>query len=372
MEKTILIVDDKYAIVEYIKDVLNKVDSFFKFITADNGYQAYKTAITEKPDVIIMDYDMPVMNGLEALIRLKRNTKTKNIPVIILTGNTDRNKLKSLTDHKAFNYIKKPINDHDLITKFNNALILSNALKQIKAEKQKLLIEKQKTDSILKAILPAKIIHDIKKTGYSTPQKYKNVVVTFFDLVDFTKKTRTMSPRRLIKELNEIYSAYDEIISRYNCTRIKTVGDAYITTCGLPHPNENAIFDSIEIALEIRNFLINRNLSNPVKWEVKTGMYFGDVIGSLVSMTNSAFDIFGHTVNMAARFQAACDPMQINIPKNMKEVIEHKYRLIERLPHKVKGQGIMHMYYVHHPAPKPIFIPQKEEILISNKPVLAY
>jgi CheY-like chemotaxis protein len=168
MEKTILIVDDKYAIVEYIKDVLNKVDSFFKFITADNGYQAYKTAITEKPDVIIMDYDMPVMNGLEALIRLKRNTKTKNIPVIILTGNTDRNKLKSLTDHKAFNYIKKPINDHDLITKFNNALILSNALKQIKAEKQKLLIEKQKTDSILKAIRPEKIIHEIKKTGYST------------------------------------------------------------------------------------------------------------------------------------------------------------------------------------------------------------
>ncbi|NPA35647.1 MAG: adenylate/guanylate cyclase domain-containing response regulator [Chlorobi bacterium] len=372
MGKTILIVDDTSAIVEYIKDVLSTINSFFKFITATNGYEAYKLAVNDKPDVIIMDWDMPLMNGLETLIRIKRNTKTKDIPVIITTVNADQDKLRSLTDNKVFSYIKKPIINHELTTKFNNALILSNALKQLKTEKQKLLIEKQKTDSILRAILPGKIIHDIKKTGYSSPRKYKNTVVIFIDLVNFTQKTQTMSPRRLIKELNELYSAYDEIITKHNCTRIKTVGDAYVATSGLPTPNKDAVLNAIEAALEIRNFLINRNLSNSVKWEIRTGLYYGDVIGSLVSMTNSAFDIFGHTVNMAARFQSACDPMQINIPESIKNIIKDKYRLIERLPHQVKGQGIMKMYYVHHPISKNVLVPAKEEILTTNKPIISY
>ena len=371
MGKTILIADDTLAIIEFIKKVLSSHDPFFKFLIAHDGHEAYKLAKENIPDVVIIDRSLPVMSGVEALIRIKRNPLTKNIPVIITTRQTSYEKLQSFIDNKAFNYIKKPINNLELTNKVNNALILSNALQKLKEQKQTLFTEKQKSESILKALLPAKIIHDIKKTGYSSPKKYQDVVVIFIDLVDFTSKTNTMSPRRLIKELNEIYSAYDEIISRCNCTRIKTIGDAYLATCGLPNENKAAILQSAKASLEARNYIINRNMSNPIKWGIRIGMYYGDVIGSLVSTSNYTFDIFGNTVNSAARYQSMCDPMQINIPQSMKDVLQDKYKIVERLPRKVKGKGLMPMYYLHNPLPT-INIPKKEDILHTNKLCLMY
>ncbi len=371
MGKTILIVDDTLAIIEYIKEALTSSNSFFKFIVAHDGHEAYNLAKENIPDVVIINRSLPVMSGVEVLIRIKRNPSTKDIPVIVTTTQTSHDKLQSLIDNKAFNYIKKPINTQELLVIFNNALILSNALQKLKEHKQTLFAEKQKSESILKALLPAKIIHDIKKTGYSSPKKYQDVVVIFIDLVDFTSKTTTMSPRRLIKELGEIYSAYDEIISKCNCTRIKTIGDAYLATCGLPNENKDAILTSAKAALEVRNYIINRNMSSPVKWSIRIGMYYGDVIGSLVSSSNYTFDIFGNTVNTAARYQSMCDPMQINIPKSMKDVLQDKYKIVERLPRKVKGKGLMPMYYLHNPLPT-INIPKKEDVLHTNKLCLMY
>jgi len=371
MGKTILIVDDTTAIIDYIKDVLSSVGPYTVFITADNGRDAIKKAVNDKPDVIIMDTDLPQMNGNETLIRLKQKHQTKDIPVIMITTETLPKQIQIFINNKAFNYMKKPLNKQELIIKVNNAFILSKALKELKEQKKTLFYEKQKADAILKVLLPSKIINDIKKTGYSTPKRYQNVVVTFIDLVNFTKKTTTMSPHRLIKELNELYSAYDEIVSKYKCSRIKTVGDAFIITCGLPGENDNAISDAAKISLKIRNYIINRNMSNPVKWKIRIGMYYGDVIGSLVSESNYTFDIFGNTVNMAARYQTLCDPMQINIPKSMAEVLKSKYHIIERSPRKVKGQGIMPMYYLHNPLPK-ANIPKEEDIFVTNKPALMY
>jgi len=371
MGKTILIVDDTSAIIEYIKDVLSTVDPFFLFITAVDGRDAFRKAVKEKPEIIILDSDIPGMDGVETLIRLKGRHETKDIPVIMTTTETLPEHIQTFIDNKAFNYIKKPINYQELIIKVNNALILSSTLKELKKQTQDLFNEKQKTESILKALLPSKIIYDIKETGYSTPKRYQDVVVIFIDLVNFTSKTNTMSPHRLIKELNELYSSYDEIVSRCNCSRIKTVGDAFIVTCGLPSENKNAIFDAAKISLDIRNFIINRNMSNPVKWQVRIGMYHGDVIGSQVSLSNYTFDIFGNTVNMAARYQSICDPMQINIPQSMVATLKTKYHIIERSPRKVKGQGVMPMYYLHNPLPK-VNIPLKEDIFISNKLSLMY
>ena len=371
MGKTILIVENTLTAIDYIKKVLYSSDPFFKFIVAGNGLDAYFLATNEAPDLIIMESDIPGMTGHDTLKRLKRNTSTKTIPVIISSKETAADSINAIIENKAFDYIKKPIDDRELIMKVNNALTLSNAFKDLKTQKRKLLIEKQKSESILKALLPSKIIHEIKKTGYSAPKRYQDVVVIFIDLVNFTSKTNTMSPRRLIKELNELYLAYDEIISKCNCTRIKTVGDAYIATCGLPKPNINAITDAAKAALELRKYIINRNLSNQIKWGIRIGMFYGDVIGSLVSLSNYTFDIFGNTVNMAARFQTLCDPMQINIPLSMKEVLQDKYQIIERLPRKVKGTGVMPMYYLHNPLPV-VNIPKKEDIVVSNKLTLMY
>jgi CheY-like chemotaxis protein/class 3 adenylate cyclase len=349
MRARILIADDVSAIRNFITGTLHSLDPFLEFIEAEDGREACQKAVNQQPDLIIMDLDMPKMNGLEALIRLKRTPETKHIPVIICSTLNDSSHIKSANTHGAVDFINKPILEHELIARVSSALTLRRTLQELKRQSEKLFIEKQKTEKILKALLPQKIIQDIKKTGYSVPRKYTNVVVIFIDLVDFTAKTNSMSPRRLIKELNELYTHFDAVINKNNCTRIKTVGDAYLATCGLPEVNHTPIACAANAVLEIRNYIINRNRENGTQWEVRIGMYKGDVIGSLVSLSNFTFDIFGNTVNMASRYQTICDPMQINIPKDIKEELEKEFKIIERLPKRVKGQGIMPMYYLHHP-----------------------
>jgi class 3 adenylate cyclase len=126
---------------------------------------------------------------------------------------------------------------------------------------------------------------------------------------------------------------------------------------------------SIEIeaasaAVKIREYIIERNKNSGIKWEIKIGLYDGDIIGSSVSPNNLNFDIFGETVNMASRFQAMCEPMQINVSESLSKPLSAAYKLITRVPKKVKGKGVMPMYYIHKALEKI----EKEETALMPVP----
>ncbi|GAF04179.1 adenylate cyclase [Saccharicrinis fermentans DSM 9555 = JCM 21142] len=99
-------------------------------------------------------------------------------------------------------------------------------------------------------------------------------------------------------------------------------------------------------AIDIRDYLIERNIENPVKWDAKIGINSGEVIGSILGTNNCLFDVFGDTVNVASRMEKKCDPNQINVGIKTYMLTRDKYRFIERLPNQVKGIGIKKMYYL--------------------------
>ena len=80
----ILLVDDDPAVIEYIKEVLKIYN--YKFLSAYNGKVAVKIAHSSKPDLILTDWDMPIMNGIETIKKLKASNETRDIPIIMLTG----------------------------------------------------------------------------------------------------------------------------------------------------------------------------------------------------------------------------------------------------------------------------------------------
>lgn len=129
MEKKILIADDSKVIVSLVKNILIKEGDEYIVIIAANGVEAVRKAIENTPDVILMDWQMPELSGLEAMSQLRQNEKTKNIPIIMLTGSDNINEaFKS----GANDFIQKPFFKPELISRIRSSLVVMNLQNEIR------------------------------------------------------------------------------------------------------------------------------------------------------------------------------------------------------------------------------------------------
>ncbi|MDK2841466.1 MAG: adenylate cyclase [Anaerophaga sp.] len=346
---TILIADDMDSIAEFIKAQLTTLNDNTGFLRAKDGYETYRIALESAPDLILLDWEMPEISGLDALKNLKLNSKTQDIPVIIISSFSSSDKVKEALEAGAIDYVRKPIETDELIARARSAMTLANTLKELKYQKQQLEAEQKKTYHILKNILPAEVVKSLRNGEVIQPRPYRNVTILIADLVNFTEKATRMSPRKLLDELRIIFTKFDEISQKHNCVRIKTIGDAYMAVSGMFSNSKEHALRAAKAANEMRDFIVERNRENGVQWEVRIGLNSGDIIAGFISEHNLSYDIFGDNVNIAARMQTYSGPMQINISETTKKLLEPHYTFVRRVPQKVKGKGMIEMYYLHKP-----------------------
>ncbi len=116
----ILVVDDELDIVNTVQYRLKSCD--FDVITANNGKEGLEKVINEKPDLVLLDINMPIMDGHEMLERLRSRPDLKDIPVIMLTAYSDRRDISKAADLGIEHYVTKPFDFTDLMEKISKAL----------------------------------------------------------------------------------------------------------------------------------------------------------------------------------------------------------------------------------------------------------
>ncbi|HPO12770.1 MAG TPA: adenylate/guanylate cyclase domain-containing protein [Candidatus Hydrogenedentes bacterium] len=205
--------------------------------------------------------------------------------------------------------------------------------------------EKDRSERLLLNILPSRVAEELKQTGKTTPELFENVTVLFSDLVDFTKTSSQLTPGALIADLNEIFTQFDMIITANECERIKTIGDAYLAVCGMPAPNPRHAFNIIKAALEMVQWLQERNGASSVKWHARIGVHSGPVVGSVVGTKKYIYDVFGDTINMASRMESSSEPMKVNVSVAVYDLTKDHFAFLERPLVEVKGKGVMKMYF---------------------------
>lgn len=133
----LLLVDDEPLNLKLFQKMLK--DNDYQIITATNGQECLAKAEETNPDLILMDWNMPVMDGLEALKRLKKDEATKDIPVLMITGvMTSSEDLALAMSIGAIDFLKKPFEKLELNARINNILLLSNTLKVLKDQNNSL------------------------------------------------------------------------------------------------------------------------------------------------------------------------------------------------------------------------------------------
>jgi class 3 adenylate cyclase len=217
---------------------------------------------------------------------------------------------------------------------------------QLASANEQINHEKDLSDKLLLNILPAKVANDLKTNGFSEPRYFDDVTVYFSDFVGFTKRSSNFEPKELIKELNEIFTEFDNIIERNNCERIKTIGDAYLAVCGMPESNDNHSENIINSAIGIIEYLRERNKTSLILWEPRIGIHSGRVVGGVVGIKKYIYDVFGDTINTASRMESYSESMMINVSNVTYEFVKDKFKFTKRKPILVKGKGVVQMYFV--------------------------
>lgn len=208
--------------------------------------------------------------------------------------------------------------------------------------------EKHKSESLLLNILPTEVADELKEKGKADAKQFDNVSVLLTDFVNFTETSQHLSPKTVVKELNECFTAFDNIIVRNGLEKIKTIGDAYLAVCGLPTTDPDHAQKTVRAALEIIAFIEARKQQEQT-FDIRVGIHSGSVIAGIVGVKKFAFDIWGETVNNTQRMEQSSDPGKINISEATYLLVHSAFHCTYRGKIEAKGKGMVDMYYVDNP-----------------------
>ena len=210
--------------------------------------------------------------------------------------------------------------------------------------------EKRRSDELLLNILPEKVAHELKTTGKSGARLFDPVTVIFTDFVDFTIAAERMTPHELISELDLCFRAFDGIIGKHGIEKIKTAGDAYMAVAGLPEMNPKHAENMVNAALEINQFMQERRKELGSRtFDIRLGIHSGTVVAGIVGIKKFAYDIWGDTVNIAARMEQHSKTGRINISETTYELVKDKFDCTYRGEIEAKNKGNLKMYFVNGP-----------------------
>lgn len=207
-------------------------------------------------------------------------------------------------------------------------------------------LARERADELLRNILPEATAEELKRHNAVQPVRYDSVTVMFSDFVNFTQTAETLSPEALIANLDECFRLFDDIVARHGLEKIKTIGDAYMCAGGLPIANETHAFDAVNAALEMQSALEKLMENRPVRFQMRLGIHTGPVVAGVVGSKKFAYDIWGDTVNTAARMEQGSAAGRVNISETTYAVVKEHFACTFRGHLPAKNKGEIAMYFV--------------------------
>jgi class 3 adenylate cyclase len=300
----IILVDDNPSNLRAGKNVLSEK---YEVYTAPSAAKMFEILADVKPAMILLDIEMPGMNGYEAIKILKAGKETKDIPVIFLTGKTDtENELEGL-GLGAVDYITKPFQPALLLKRIEVHLLVEDQQRKLEIFNTNL---KNAFSRYLSPMVVNEIIQDPSKLNLGGEKREMTAIFT--DIQDFSTISEQLEPVKLVSLLNFYLSVMSNIISENLGTIDKYVGDAIIAFFGAPLHQENHAVLACRSALQIKeaekalNEKIMEEHLSPLPLFTRIGINTGSmIVGNMGSENKLDYTIMGNAVNLAARLEGA-------------------------------------------------------------------
>lgn len=182
---------------------------------------------------------------------------------------------------------------------------------QVEERTEEVQNQQKVSEELLLNILPARIAEELRENGRVEAKYFADTTILFADLVRFTLLFETLSVDRVVRVLDQLFTDLDRVTRAYSLEKLKTVGDAYMCVGGLSEGASHPI-DTILAAFDMLRAVENRARIEDLPLAIRVGIHTGPVAAGVVGIDKFAFDLWGDTVNLAARLEGAGAPGRIN------------------------------------------------------------
>lgn len=349
----VLLVDDSRLIRMGLRRSLVEI-GLTDITEAGDGREAIETLVREHFDLMLLDMEMPEMNGMEVLAVLRDTPHHPWPPVIVISGGTSLEDAVRCIELGAEDYLSKPFNPVLLRARVKTSVERKRLrdqealrMRQLKKQHEALASEQAKTEQLLLNILPRKIAQRLKSGEEHIADAFPNVSVLFADMVGFTAMSRTMTASALVEVLGDLFSRFDLITEKHGLEKIKTIGDCYMLAGGVPDPMDEHAHAVIDAAMEFCTALEEMRERTGGALRMRIGVHSGPIVAGVIGLRKFTYDLWGDTVNVASRMESTGEPGRIHVSVNTANLVRNDFKLESRGSIEVKSLGQVETFFVN-------------------------
>jgi len=353
----VLVVDDSRTLRKVLVRELRQIGPM-QIEEASDGVEALEILQARTFDLVLLDMEMPELDGLGVLTALKESGQLSGLPVIVISSAEEIDKTVKCIEMGAEDYLPKTFNPILLRARILSSFekkrfrdLEKDYLEQLQKEKELLQMEQMKSERLILNILPKPIAERLKKNEKNISSSYEDVTILFSDIVGFTQMSSLLTPSDLVALLNDLFTRFDKRAESLGLEKIKTIGDAYMAAGGVPVPRADHADIVADMALGMLEDLAEFNRDNQMSLQMRIGLNSGPVVAGIIGFTKFSYDLWGSTVNVASRMESSSAPDKIQISPSTFKALSGRFDLQERDEIEVKGVGKVLTHFLMKRSP---------------------
>lgn len=334
----ILIVDDEALNLDLLEQELELLGH--ESVRAANGRAALDLLNTEPFDLVLLDVMMPILDGYAVLDSIKSNDRLRHTPVVMISALTEISSVVRCIEMGAEDYLPKPFEPVLLEARIRACLDRKRLHDREVAHLETIKLQQKRADDLLHAILPVAAVSELMSTGQVKPRLFHDVAVLFIDLVGFTAWCHSKGPEDVVAEVQRLAEAFEVVAHKHGMEKIKTIGDAFMATANLLSPHTNPVTAAIRCAQD----MVSIAGDGSTGWRIRAGIHIGAVVGGIVGRSKFTFDLWGDTVNVAARLCSLGDGCSVHLSEEASARVHDGSAIHHIGKVSLKGKGEIEVY----------------------------
>jgi len=350
LDAKILIVDDKETNVKLLEVILRSA-GYVGITSTLDPYAVCELHAKNCYDLIVLDLQMPGMDGFQVMEGLKQIEKGGYLPVLVITALPDH-KLRALRAG-AKDFISKPFDTAEVLTRVHNMLevrLLNVAIRrkndELKTLFDQVVAERKVSERLALHVPPDSIAARLQARPDVTPESFANVTVLIADIIGFTDLAPAVGPERLASLLDEIFTSFDYLVRERGLRKIKTLGNSYMAACGIPTSSTDCAMQSAHLALDMVIALDRFNERTDHSLQVRIGIATGAVVASVIGKRMYVYDVWGDAVNTASLMESHGVAGRVQLSESTRRLLDAPFVLEKRGVLETDGTGGVMSWFV--------------------------
>lgn len=326
----VLVIDDEPSNLAVASRVLGRE---FDVRVANSGERGIAVAHGYSPQAIVLDVVMPGMDGYETCLHLRQLPGMADVPILFLTARSSVEDEELGFSAGAVDYIHKPISPPLLLARVRTHLRLQTALLSLKTEKQR-------GDRLLEVLLPELVASELKDSGGVQPRRIERAAVLFADVVGFTSWCAQNPPELVVARLHSLFLRLEAKLGASGLHKLKTIGDCLMAIVDDGDSGTDVVLAAVTCGLAMQS----SNILMEFGWQLRVGVHAGPLVAGIVGGDRYQYDVWGDTVNLAARLTGAAAAGTVCLLasdfERIRGGLEIDALIVERDQSDLKGRGV--------------------------------